>query len=253
MERVISYSGGLGSFLCAERVQQQHPEDPMTLLFLDTKTEDEDLYRFLGDSSDYLKTPVTTVADGRDIWEVFNDVRYMGNNRRDPCSKHLKRDLAKKWMKEHHKPEEATLYVGIGWEEVNRLEAIQNNWAPFQVLAPMVEPPFLTRKGMMERLRSLGLEPPRLYALGFPHNNCGGFCIKTGQAQFKLLLKTFPDRYRHHEEQQEKLFEKIGHHGTIRLTRDGNLEYLSMKQFREHLEAKRAIDEFDFGGCGCFA
>jgi hypothetical protein len=88
--------------------------------------------------------------------------------------------------------------------------------------------------------------------MGFQHNNCGGFCVKTGQAQFRLLLREFPARYRYHEEQQEKLFSKIGAHGTIRMQRDNKLQYLSMREFREHVEGQGAVDEFDFGGCGCF-
>ena len=247
---IVSYSGGLSSFLCALRVQEEQG-DPV-LLFLDTKTEDEDLYRFLDDTSKFMDVEVTTVADGRDVWQVFNDVRYMGNSRRDPCSKHLKRDLAKKWVKEHYGPDDCVLYVCIGWEEINRLEAIQGNWSPYTVKAPMVEPPYLSRRDMIEKVKSLGIEPPRLYAMGFQHNNCGGFCIKTGQAQFRLLLREFPDRYRHHEEQQEMLFSKIGPHGTIRMQRDNKLKYLSMREFREHVEGQGAVDEFDFGGCGCF-
>ena len=70
---IVSYSGGLSSFLCALRVQEEQG-DPV-LLFLDTKTEDEDLYRFLDDTSKFMDVEVTTVADGRDVWQVFNDVR----------------------------------------------------------------------------------------------------------------------------------------------------------------------------------
>jgi len=42
---------------------------------------------------------------------------------------------------------------------------------------------------MMAWLVREGIALPRLYGLGFSHNNCGGFCIKAGQANFKLLLE----------------------------------------------------------------
>lgn len=54
------------------------------------------------------------------------------------------------------------------------------------------------------------------------------------------------------EERQEKLFQKIGQHGFIRMVVDGQMKYLSLREFREHLEAKKEIDLFDVGGCGCF-
>jgi hypothetical protein len=252
MRHIVSFSGGLGSFMAAERVIQAHGPDDVTLLFTDTLTEDEDLYRFLNDSQTYFGIPVTIIKDGRDIWEVFNDVKYMGNSRVDPCSKHLKRDLAKRWMKDNMPPEESVLYFGIGWDEVNRMKAIEKNWQPYKVSAPLTEPPYLDKSDMINHLQNVGIRPPRLYKMGFPHNNCGGFCVKTGQAQFARLLKEMPKRYAYHEEKQEELFERIGKHGFIRITRNKKLHYLSLKEFREYVEGKGEIDLFDVGGCGCF-
>ncbi len=54
VQHVVSFSGGLGSFFAAKRVIDQHGTDNTTLLFTDTMTEDEDLYRFLDDTSTYL-------------------------------------------------------------------------------------------------------------------------------------------------------------------------------------------------------
>ena len=253
MNRIVSFSGGLGSFMAAKRVIDLYGRKDVQLLFTDTMTEDDDLYRFLEETADALNVELIRIADGRNIWEVFNDVKFMGNSRIDPCSRVLKRELARKWMeKEHCIPALVTLYVGIGWEEEHRLERIRENWKPYQIEAPMTEAPFMERKDIIKVLDEMGIEIPRLYKMGFPHNNCGGFCIKTGQAQFKMLLEKRPEFYAWHEEEQEKLFNKIGQHGFIRMTVDGVLKYLSLKEFREHLESKKEIDLFDFGGCGCF-
>lgn len=254
VKHVVSYSGGLGSFMSAKRVIDEHGPEGVVLLFTDTLTEDEDLYRFLDETTDKFGIPLTRIADGRNIWEVFNDVRYMGNNRIDPCSRILKRELARKWMQENHPdPDKVILYVGIGWDEEHRMKKIREHWSPYRVEAPLTERPYLDRKDIIEVLdREFGIEPVGMYADGFPHANCGGFCIKTGQAQFKLLYEKYPDRYRYHEEEQEKLFEKIGPHGFIRMTVKGKLRYLSLREFREHLEANRSIDLLDYGGCGCF-
>jgi hypothetical protein len=40
-----------------------------------------------------------------------------------------------------------------------------------------------------------GIEPPRLYAMGFPHNNCGGRCIKQGVKEWLRLRYHFPERF----------------------------------------------------------
>ncbi len=96
---------------------------------------------------------------------------------------------------------------------------------------------------------------PKLYAFGFPHNNCGGFCVRGGQKQFVTLLLTHPDRYMWHENQMELAMEKIGKTAKpfLRVTLNGTLNYLTLKQFRVMYEGGLLeIDPYDFGGCGCF-
>lgn len=252
MKHIVSYSGGLGSFMAAYLTIQEYGTSDVVLIFTDTRTEDEDLYRFLNESAEYLQLPVEVISDGRDIWEVFEDVSYMGNSRVDPCSRILKREPARKWMKEHYSEKEAILYLGIGWDEMHRMDAISKNWQPYSVKAPLVDTP-IHRDAIFDVLRQANIKPPKLYALGFLHNNCGGFCIKTGQAQFLRLLKTMPDRYAIHEDRQEKLFRKIGQHGFISVTRQGKTDYLSLKDFRCFVKDGATIDMFDIGGCGCFA
>ncbi len=251
-EHVVSFSGGLGSFMAAKRVIDKHGVDATTLLFTDTLTEDEDLYRFLNDTENFFGIKITQIKDGRDIWQVFNDVKFMGNSRIDPCSKHLKRELAKRWMRKNVNPANSVLHFGIGWDEINRMTAIKKNWHPYQVSAPLTEPPLLTKADMINELEEIGIKPPRLYEMGFAHNNCGGFCVKTGQAQFALLLKQMPERYAYHENKQEQLFERIGKHGFIRMTRNKKMQYMTLKEFRQHVEAKGQIDKHDIGGCACF-
>tara|TARA_R100001377_G_scaffold83607_2_gene65440 strand:+ start:79 stop:840 length:762 start_codon:yes stop_codon:yes gene_type:complete len=252
MQHIISFSGGLGSFFAAKRVVDKYGAEDCTLLFTDTKEEDEDLYRFMDDASRYLGLPVTTIADGRDLWEVFNDVKFMGNNRIDPCSRILKRELAREWMEANHEPEDAVLYMGIGWDEAHRMEAITSNWEPYTVIAPMVDPPYMGKPQMIEGCKEIGIKHPRLYDHGFFHNNCGGFCVKSGQAQFAKLLSVFPDRYKRHEQEQEKLFTKIKPHGFIRMTIHKKTKYLTLREFREYVEGDGQIDLFETGGCGCF-
>ena len=155
-------------------------------------------------------------------------------------------------MEANHKPEESILYMGIGWDEVHRMEAITRNWEPYVVKAPMTDPPYLGRPQMIEGCKEMGVQHPRLYDYNFAHNNCGGFCVKSGQAQFLKLLRVFPDRYRRHEEKQEELFTKIKPHGFIRVTVDKKINYMSLKQFREYVEDQGKVDLFDIGGCGCF-
>jgi len=250
MKHVVSYSGGLGSFAAALKVKRRHGE--ATLIFTDTKTEDPDLYRFIHESASKLGFRLDILADGRDIWQVFEDVRFQGNSRIDPCSRVLKRELFRKHMEATYTPEDTVLYFGIDDREAHRMVSIRKNWEPWRTEAPLCDEP-MSREQILDELDTLGVEPPSLYELGFPHNNCGGFCVKTGQKQMKLLLEKLPERYAWHEERQERLFEKIGkRHGFIRRTTDGVMAYLSLKEFRELIERGGKAEGWVEEGCGCF-
>jgi hypothetical protein len=252
---IVFYSGGLGSYECARRVIQADSPENTQLLFTDTLTEDEDLYRFITESASHLGAELIWLKEGRDVWEVFNDVRYMGNTRIDPCSQLLKRNVAKRWITARYTPKTASLFMGIDWSEVNRMDSIATRWEGWDVSAPLCDPPLITKSEIMEGLRAVGIEPPRLYGMGFQHNNCGGFCVKAGKAHFKRLWDAMPERYLYHEEQQEALFLKIGKsHGFLRHGEGGKVYYLSLREYRvNHLEKGVEIDPFDIGGCACFS
>ena len=86
VHHVIQWSGGIGSWATAELVRQDHPDEPITLLFADVKIEDSDLYRFNADASARLGIPITPVCDGRTPFELFTQRSYLGNSRIASCS-----------------------------------------------------------------------------------------------------------------------------------------------------------------------
>jgi hypothetical protein len=250
-KHVISFSGGIGSFWAARRVIEQHGTDGVVLLFADTLIEDEDLYRFMDDAALWLSVPITRIADGRDPWQVFNDVRLIGNTKADPCSRILKRELIWKWIKANAPT--ATVYLGIDWTEDHRLLATRANHPEYAIEAPMCDRPLMSKPDMIRGLAEIGIKPPRLYGMGFAHNNCGGFCVKSGQAQFALLLKTMPERYAHHEAKETEMRAYLGKNVAIlRDRRGGKTRPMSLRKFRERLEAQPDLfDKDEWGGCGC--
>jgi len=253
IKHIVLFSGGTGSWKAAQRVRDEFGTEDMVLLFTDVLIEDKDLYRFIEEAAVNIGVPLTKIADGRTPWEVFFDVKMMGNTRVDPCSKALKRDLADKWIRERFKPEECIMYVGIDWSEINRYERMAPRKLPYVYKAPLTEPPYLSKTDMMRDLVIEGIEPPRLYEMGFPHNNCGGFCVKAGQAQFKLLHEKFPERYEQHAQKEQEFREFIGKDVSIlRDRRGGPVKPFPLTDFRKEVESKTKIDEQDFGGCGCF-
>jgi hypothetical protein len=233
-------------------VAERHGTGDMVLLFEDTKSEDEDLYRFLDETAAEIGLPVIRVADGRDIWQVFKDEKFLGNSRVDPCSRILKRELARDWMKVCGKPDD-TIYLGYDWTEVHRLERSQRFWAPWHVEAPMTEKPYISRTEMFAQLAATGIKAPRLYDLGLSHNNCGGGCVKAGRGHFTQLLQVFPARYAEWERNEEDVRQSLGKDVSIlRDTDKNNRVPLTLKDLRERIEAGEPAGLWEVGGCACF-
>ncbi len=120
------------------------------------------------------------------------------------------------------------------------------------MLPPLFDEPNLDPDQILDWMRSEGIRPPRLYEMGFTHNNCGGFCIKAGQASFARLLSKLPERYAEHEA-LEGYCRAIGINGTVlRDRRGGKITPMTLKTFRLRLEKKASdFDCNDEGGCGC--
>jgi hypothetical protein len=251
---VVMMSGGVTSWAAARRWADQHGTRGMVLLFADTMTEDEDLHRFLPQAAATIGVPITRLADGRDIWEVMFDERFLGNSRIDPCSKILKRQLLRRWVETHCNPATAVIVLGLDWTEGDRLVTSRQRWAPWQVAFPLANPPYKSKNQHLDDLRAAGIDPPRLYRMGFSHNNCGGFCIKAGQGQFAKLLAAMPERYAYHERREQELREHLGQDVAILRDREGgSTRPLTLREFRQRREAGEQCDLFDIGGCGCVA
>jgi len=250
-KHVVMFSGGICSWAAAKRVAEKEGPENVVLLFSDTNMEDEDLYRFLEEGAENVGSELIRIADGRNPWEVMQDNNYIANTRADMCSRILKRELLDKWRNANCSQEDSTIYLGLSWDEQHRVDRINDRCAPWRYEAPMAEKPYLTKTQMIEWLVSEGIAPPRLYAMGFPHNNCGGFCIKAGQAHFAHLLRVMPERYAWHEEQEEALRKRIGDYSILRDRTGGKVRAMSLREFRENMEAQLEFDVHEWGGCGC--
>lgn len=256
------YSGGLGSWCAARRVIREHGSQDTVLLFADVKGhsesphvgEDDDTYRFIAESSVKLGTRLVVVRDGRDIWQVFKDDRFLGNARLANCSKFLKQIPCREWLEANCDPGDTTVYVGIDWTEVHRLPAIKKNYLPYRAEAPLTEPPYLDKEQMQRMCVLAGMRVPRLYREGYPHNNCGGGCVRAGHAQFAKLLEENPERFDYWARKEQEVREHLGKDVAIlRDRKGGESKPLPLADFRDRKQSKQlSFDELDFGGCGCF-
>lgn len=258
MKHIVSYSGGIGSAMTAQLLCEEYGKENVALLFADTNMEDEDLYRFNSDLVNKLKCEFIRIADGRTVWEVFEDVKFIGNSRIDPCSKILKRELIKNYIKCNFLPDECNIWVGIDCTEEHRLERVVLNNKPYVYRSFLIENGyFIFPSTKIDWCNKMEIIPPRLYSMNFAHNNCGGFCVKAGLGQFKLLYEKLPERYKYHENKElEVMLKNKNLKPFLKKNINGKVEYITLKYYREnYLESNsKQLTEFellDYGGCGC--
>lgn len=250
---IVQYSGGINSWATAWRVRRIYEIHETTFLFADTLIEDEDNYRFIRETCDWFGVPATVVSDGRTPWELFMEQHYLGNSRVAPCSKYLKQIPSRRWVEDNCDPDFTVIYIGIDWSEEHRIPAIRAGWAPWQVKFPLTHGRFKWGKDhWMALSREYGIEPPRMYELGYQHANCGGTCVRAGQAQWVQTLRVFPDRYAAVEDTEQRFRAEHGDYAILTEQRRGVRRPLPLLELRTRVESQPSLfDEYDWGGCGC--
>lgn len=252
---VISIGGGIASSLllvrhCLETYGRENCVF-VTAAVLDDKGNAK---RFLEDIERLYAIEITRVTIGGEIlprgvwakygiWDIFFYTGMMGSSRIDPCSRMLKREVLRDYMKQWHDPQETVLHVGITAGELDRMLAITRNWKEhgYKVKADLADTPYITRAyAMAECKRLLGYVPTN-YDIGMSHNNCGevGFCVKGGLKEKAKLLWYDRKMYLHHET-MELLHQQIYKHTATIMRRSigGQIKPITLRAFRLEMEAK---------------
>lgn len=250
---VVQFSTGIGSAEVLRRVVERHGKDDVLALTADTLAEDADNWRFAREVIALLECEWVVLADGRTPMQAGRDARAVPNNRMAICSRVLKREPLRRYIDARCEPSATVIYLGYDWTEPHRLDAARAPWHPYTVACPLMEPPQRRKDDLIAEWRARGIEPPSLYADGFAHANCGGGCVRSGQAQWRLLLTKRPAVYaewEREEEQTRTLLDKDV--AILRERHNGQVYPLPLRAFRERLEAAPALfDASDWGACGC--
>jgi hypothetical protein len=237
MKHIVALSGGVASAWVADYVVKKINRDAV-LYFNDTKWEDKDLYRFLDDIAAYLGKEIYYDSDGRDPEQVFYDQNFLANNRVPLCSRILKAERLQKYAEPGD-----ILYFGIDASEAHRAVRISAIYEQrgIECRFPLIEERVF-KPQMFQWLESIGIEMPRMYRLGFEHNNCSGGCVRSGKRQWLRLLRTLPEVYAERERVEEEFSHLAGKPQHF-------MKDMSLKQLREEYEAtadgEQFLDMFD--------
>lgn len=265
MKHVVNFSGGDCSFWALRRVVEKFGRENVIPLFADTLIEDNDLYAFNRKTEELLGVKIQRVCYGLTPWQLFRKEHLIGNNQFPICSVRLKREMLDAWMVENFEmfcgqqnflKDHATLYLGFDWTEEVRTNDLRREHPHWQIEAPMQWEPIWDKCRMRKEAEAIGLPEQKLYTLGFPHNNCGGGCVRAGISHWVHLHKQLPDVFAQWERDERECAEYLKSIGVEPLSmlkdrRGGEVNNLYLWQLRQRIEAGEKLPKMDWGGCGC--
>lgn len=244
---------------------ERYGRENTVLLFADTLIEDKSLYAFNAKASEILGLAITRVCYGLTPWQLFRKEGLIGNSQFPICSVRLKREPLNQWMESNFELvlaqanalfAHATVHLGFDWTEAHRVDDMRREHPEWSVDAPMQWEPIWDKCRMRREAEALGLPEQTLYKAGFPHNNCGGRCVRAGISHWVHLYRTFPDRFLEWEREELDTMEDFKRRGIEPLTmlkdrRGGTTTNLSLFSLRIRIETGEKFKNDDWGGCGC--
>lgn len=247
MKHVVMYSGGVASWMEAKLTIEKHGLGETVLLFCDTQHEDEDLYRFLHEGAERLKAELQIITAGS-LFGLMRKEKTLSNDRMPFCSRKLKVQPAQRWLKKNHP--NAIVHVGLYQDEKHRLESVRRQWGGIALVESLLSETLLVNQDIFVELEKLNINKPRLYDMGFPHNNCGGGCVRAGKTVWLNLLEKMPERYQQWEDLEQEIGQVRGRKVSFIRKMVGGIRYpYTLKDLRLNIPAEQLTDT---SGCGCF-
>ena len=195
LKRVVVWmSGGCASAVAGKLAIERHSDQfPVLLVNTDTKSEDEDNYRFLNDCGKWLGYPITYISNPKynNTHEVYEHRNFFKNQYGAVCSFELKKKPRRLF-------EDLTGDLQIfGYTsdpaDIERAHRFSVNNPEVTTWYPLIEREY-TKTVCRQIIAKAGIKEPRTYSEGFKNANCLQYgCVKGGVGYWNLIRVKRPD------------------------------------------------------------
>jgi 3'-phosphoadenosine 5'-phosphosulfate sulfotransferase (PAPS reductase)/FAD synthetase len=238
MEKVIGWwSGGVTSAVACKKAIELYGIDNVRVIFIDTKNEDEDTYRFMSDCSKWYGTPIETITSQKheSIQEVWERYKALNNAVGAVCSSKLKREVREKWEKSNTWSHQV---FGFDLDEPKRAKGMAMNHPHTNPIFPLLMYGIL-KKDCINIIKEEGIEVPRMYSLGFSNNNCFKTgCVQGGIGYWQKMKRDFPDKFDKMAEMEHNLTNKKGKPVTMLKDQSKGGGLVFLKPHKDYPESK---------------
>ena len=185
--RIAHFSAGAASAIAAKI------SAPDEIWYADTGGEDEDNERFLRDCEVWFGKPVIRQKSKKyaSTWELWEKKNFLSSPYGAPCTGELKI----KPQKEDERPDDIHIFgYTSDPNDVKRAHQMNASFPDLQTEFPLIDRG-LNKAACLAMLYNAGIQPPRVYALGFPNANCIP-CVKAQSPRYWALVRHhFPDQF----------------------------------------------------------
>lgn len=187
------WSGGVTSAVTCKICIDWYGVENVRVIFIDTKNEDSDTYRFLKECENWYGCKIETLTnpDFKTIQEVWYRNLSLNVASGAKCSQMLKRVVRERFEKENKYSYQA---FGFDVDELKRAKGMKLNNPNSRPIFPLLGA-FLTKMdciGIVQTANNmfLTLELPRTYKMGYLNNNCWNTgCVQGGIGYWQKIQK----------------------------------------------------------------
>jgi hypothetical protein len=208
MSRIVCwFSCGAASAVATKMaIAQNAGKLPLVVARCWIKEEHEDNDRFARECEQWFGVPIITLTNekyGGSVRTVIEKERYINGVRGASCTK-----LLKKRVREQFQQHGDVHVFGYTAEEADRIDRFVDGNNDLKTWFILQEAG-LMHADTMAMVERAGISLPRMYGLGYKHNNCKACNKAEGPGYWNKVRIDFPDEFRHRAEASRALGVKM--------------------------------------------
>lgn len=175
--------------------------------------EHPDNDRFAKDCERWFGVPIINLINEKyngSIYEVFNKTSYISGVKGAPCTRLLKKEVRTNF----ELPTDKHMFGYCADEEPRWDRFLDAN--NIDARSPLIEQG-ITHADCLLLLKKAGIRVPKMYELGYKHNNCIGCCKATGPGYWNKIKKDFPEMFTRMDIESRRLGVRLVRLGEVRM------------------------------------
>ena len=203
------WSGGITSAVSCKIAIDIYGLENCRFIFIDTKNEDDDTYRFKKDCEEWYGKEIETITSDKhdSIQDVWIRYKALNNAKGAVCSSELKRTVREVWEKTNTWRHQV---FGFELDESKRAKGMKLNHSQTNPIFPLMLYG-MSKKDCINMVQDAGIEVPNMYQLGFLNNNCFKTgCVQGGIGYWQKMGREFADKFDTMAEMEHQLTDVKG-------------------------------------------